>query len=255
MVDVLDAFDLKQDVPAHVCFVGGGGKTTTMFYLAHELKSRGLSVLVTTTTNIFYPDVGLCDEVIMDPTPFLSLFKGVRPGTVTCLGSGVFGEMKKVKSISPDFLDRLFSEKIFDCILVEADGAKRKSIKASADYEPVIPKATTNVIGVVGMDVLGQPAKDDFVHRIEKFCEVTSLSSGDIITEKAVSNLIKHPNGMFKGAPIKAFKTVLLNKADTEKRREQGKTIAGLIKADSGISAVLTGSMEQAGIYNRFDVF
>ena len=105
------------------------------------------------------------------------------------------------------------------------------------------------------MDALGQPVKDETVHRIEKFCEITGLSSGEIITEKAVSNLIKHPEGLFKGSPKNALRTVLLNKADTEKRREQCKTITGFIRSDSGVSTVLTGSMEQDGIYYRFDAF
>jgi len=251
-VDVLDAFDIQLDEPAHISFVGGGGKTTTMFSLAHALKKSGLSVLVTTTTNIFYPDAGQCDEIIMDPSPSLSLFKGVRPGTVTCFGCGVFGEMKKVKSVDPDFLDLLFAENIFDHILVEADGAKRKPVKAPAEYEPVIPNSATRVIGIIGVDALGLFAEDVNVHRVERFCEITGIGRGETIDERVLSSLIEHPDGLFKGSPKKAVRTVILNKADTERLREQSKIIAGMVSPQAGVSSVISASMGQAGIYEIF---
>ena len=43
----------KGDV---VSLVGGGGKTATMYLLAHELAGQGRRVIVTTTTNIMPPD-------------------------------------------------------------------------------------------------------------------------------------------------------------------------------------------------------
>jgi len=249
LVDILDAFDINPERPSHISLVGGGGKTTAMFALAHELKKAGASVLVTTTTNIFYPEPGQCDVVFMEAAPSFSLFENVQPGTVTCLGGGVFGEMKKVKSISPEFLDGLFSEGIFDCMLNEADGAKRKAIKAPAEYEPVIPASATAVIGVIGMDVLGLPVKEENVHRVESFCEITGSVPGQIIDEMVVSRLVNHPQGLFKGAPASAARIVLLNKADTEVLCERGRTLAGCICPQTGISAVVSASMKQGRIH------
>ena len=47
------AFDLPHGITS---LVGGGGKTTLMLRLAHELAATGARVIVTTTTHIFPPD-------------------------------------------------------------------------------------------------------------------------------------------------------------------------------------------------------
>jgi len=248
-LDILDAFRIDSDRPEHITFVGGGGKTTTMFALAQALKQKGCTVLVTTTTNIFYPEPGQCDTVIMDASPTLGMFTGLSPSTVVCLGGGVFGDLNKVKSIAPDFLDALFAAKTFDHVLVEADGAKRKPIKAPAEYEPVVPLSATAAVGVIGMDVIGLPAEEKYVHRLEKFCEITGISEGADVDEKTIVNLIGHFNGLFKGVPEQAVKTVLLNKADTETVRKRCVTIADLIKAGPGVSAVVSASMNQSRVH------
>ncbi len=153
-----EALHIAPDTPAVVSFVGGGGKTTAMFRLAHELKALGKKVLVTTTTNIAEPEPGQCDMLMLEGCPDTALFTDVKPGMVVCLGGGLknAGEVCKVQSVDPAFIDELCAKRLFDFILVEADGAKRKPIKAPADYEPVIPKSTTAVIGVIGLDCLGK---------------------------------------------------------------------------------------------------
>ncbi len=251
-MDILEAFRIDYDRPEHVTLVGGGGKTTAMFAMAQALKQKGCKVLVTTTTNIFYPEAGQCDTVIMDSSPTLGMFTGLSSSTVVCLGGGVFGDINKVKSIDPDFLDALFAAKKFDHILVEADGAKRKPIKAPAEYEPVVPLSATAAIGVVGMDVLGLPAEEKYVHRLDKFCELTGISEGADVDEKTIVNLIKHCNGLFKGVPANTVKTVLLNKADTETVRKRCATIADLMKAEPGVSAVVSASMDQPRVYECY---
>ncbi len=252
-VDISVALGIMIGKSEMISFVGGGGKTTTMFTLARELKLKGAAVLVTTTTNIFYPESGQCDRVIMDSSPTLDMFGEVQPGTVVCLGGGVFGELNKVKSIDSDFLDKLFAAGIFDYILVEADGAKRKPIKASAEYEPVIPGLTTAVVGVIGMDALDMPAEDKYVHRVDIFCEITGVSPGEIIDEKAIVNLIEHCDGLFKHTPVNSAKIVLLNKADTEVFRSRSALIACLVNADAGVLTVIVASMHLAKIYTIFN--
>lgn len=251
-MDILEAFCIDYDCSEHITFVGGGGKTTAMFAIAQALKKKGCKVLVTTTTNIFYPEAGQCDTVIMDSSPTLGMFTGLSSSTVVCLGGGVFGDLNKVKSIAPDFLDALFTVKIFDHILVEADGAKRKPIKAPAEYEPVVPLSATSAIGVIGMDVLGLPAEERYVHRLDKFCEVAGISEGAEVDERTIVNLIKHGNGLFKGVPLATVKTVLLNKADTKTVRKRCAIIAGLMKPEPGVSAVVSASMDQPRVYECY---
>ena len=48
-----------------ISLVGGGGKTSLMFALAHELASAGEAVLTTTTTKIFEPSAAQTPHVIV----------------------------------------------------------------------------------------------------------------------------------------------------------------------------------------------
>ena len=64
-----EALDIDLTRNELICFVGAGGKTTSLFRLARELKRCGKSVLVTTTTAIYCPDEGDCDEVITGIPP------------------------------------------------------------------------------------------------------------------------------------------------------------------------------------------
>ena len=62
------------DLPTYplITIVGAGGKTTTMYTLASELAQRGKRVITTTTTQIFYPEPGETDALIVaTDTPIL----------------------------------------------------------------------------------------------------------------------------------------------------------------------------------------
>ena len=56
--DAAEALGIDPAQAAQYSLVGGGGKTTAMFRLAHELKALGKKVLVTTTTNIAHARAG-----------------------------------------------------------------------------------------------------------------------------------------------------------------------------------------------------
>jgi probable selenium-dependent hydroxylase accessory protein YqeC len=221
------ALGLDPAAAGVISLVGGGGKTTAMFMLARELKALGKKVLVTTTTNIGVPEPGECDILLLEGFKDFEQLAALPAATITCLGSGLIdGEICKVKSIAPETVDCLQAEGIFDCILVEADGAKRKPIKAPADYEPVIPSSTTLVIGVIGLDALGQPIDESIVHRSEIFCSCTCKKPGDLSDSDCIIRLILAPKGLFKNASSASGKVVLLNKADSAEQQDEAAGIA-----------------------------
>lgn len=229
-MNIIDAFDIEPSQHELICLVGAGGKTTTMFALAQELKSRGKSVLVTTTTNIFYPSATECDEVIIDGSGGNGILKYAQPGKIIGLGSDIVKE-RKLGGIDRHCIDRLSAEKQFDCILVECDGAKHKPIKAPAAYEPVVPATATRAIGVIGLDAVGSPIEDACVHRLEQFCDVVQRRPGEIIDEQAVVELIVSAQGLFKGVPDGCKKYVLLNKAEDARRKASaGNILISLLK-------------------------
>lgn len=201
-----------------ICLVGSGGKTSTMFRLARELSSKGKRVLATTTTAIYYPERNQYDEILVSKEEDLDLFDNRSSGCITVLGRSLSYE-GKLLGVNPEFLDALFLKGIFDYIIVEGDGSKRRPIKAPAEHEPVIPSCTTKVLGLIGLDSIGKKVCIENVHRVEFFCSALGCCEGDIIDAYMISKLISHEAGLFKAVPSLAERYVILNKADGEKER------------------------------------
>ncbi len=252
-MNFVKGLNLNTDVAEMVCFVGGGGKTTAIFRLARELKQLGKRVLVTTTTNMFLPADDEYDVLVLSALQNERVLGSCREGRIVYLGGGVIADTLKIKSVAPGFLDFLFHAEYFDTILVEADGAKRKPIKAPAEYEPVYPAATTLAIGCIGLDALGQPVEERFVHREHIFRQVTSSRPGDTIDAHTVSRLIESAEGLFKGAPEAARRHVLLNKADNEQHRLNAESVVQALK-QSAVQryAVSVASAAEGKVYGRY---
>jgi probable selenium-dependent hydroxylase accessory protein YqeC len=249
-VNIVTAFEINLNLPELVCFIGAGGKTTTMFALAQALKSLHKRILVTTTTNIFCPEKHECDAVIVNDEPDPENFHTVTDGTITALGSGIVNG-GKLAGVSKAFIDKLHQKNLFECILVECDGSKNRPIKAAAHYEPVVPANTTKTIGVIGLDAVGKPIAEQYVHRPELFCAVVNRCMGEIIDSEAVVNLIVSPQGLFKGVPAGCAKYVLLNKADNAQLKENaGAILTGLLKRDAvPVDCCIIGSLAKGRIY------
>jgi len=249
-VNIATAFDIDLSLPELVCFVGAGGKTTTMFALAQALKSLNKRILVTTTTNIFYPEKHECDAVIVNDEPDSEIFHSVTNGTITVLGSDIVNG-GKLTGVNKTVIDKLHQEKLFDCILVECDGSRRRPIKAPAHYEPTVPDKATRTIGVIGLDAVGKPIAEEYVHRPELFCAVVNRCRGEIIDAEAVVKLIVSPQGLFKGVTEGCAKYVLLNKADNAQLKENaGAILTGLLKRDAvPVVCCIIGSLAKGRIY------
>jgi probable selenium-dependent hydroxylase accessory protein YqeC len=199
-----------------IAFVGAGGKTSALFRLARALQGQGRRVLITTTTHLLDPRG--------EPTrPAFDLV--LRPEMEAPIGSAPLPEARagltvllsreaeppgKMKGIHPSWIPALRSK--WELILVEADGSKRLPVKAPAPYEPVLPPGTDLVVGVVGLDCLGQPMDSRSVHRPERFGAITGCAPGAPILWEHLVALAGHPEGLFKQAP--GARVLLFNKAD-----------------------------------------
>ena len=210
-VSLRQAFDIHRGEV--ISLVGGGGKTTLMFALAHELEAAGENVVTTTTTRILEPAA-------------VETFLIVEPDEERLL-SRVSAELKnhrhltlaafktpdgKLKGISPALVDKLV--RTVPYILVEADGAARKPLKAPNATEPVIPESTSLVIAVVGMDALGCRLTEENVFRPEIVSRLTGLAQGGTVTADTIATLITHAEGITKGSPSHARIIPLINKID-----------------------------------------
>ena len=68
---------------------------------------------------------------------------------------------------------------------------------------------------LAGLSALGKPLTAEWVHRPERFAELTDLEPGAEITPQAINRLLLHPQGGLKRIPPGARRLVLFNQADT----------------------------------------
>ena len=213
-----------------IAVVGAGGKTTLGNHIGRSLAGMERRVLFTTTTKIMRPSdtplfLGLADNIRI-LGPFMTAAKGV-------LSNG------KLEGYSPTDITAIAKLGLFDDIIVEADGSARRPVKAPNETEPVYPPSVDLIIGVIGLDCLGQPVDDQHVHRAALFPRVTGAALGERITPQHLIRLIGHPEGLFRHAPAAAAKVVFLNKYDTMDK--EARLQAGDVIRQSPYPVMLTG--------------
>lgn len=222
-----------------ISFVGGGGKSTSINAFAKEFKNIGKKVLITTTTKILYYEHKDNDYLILG-----NLSKKFNPsGSITVLGDSVKGG--KIQGLSPNQLEDINKRKIFDIILIEADGANNKPIKAPGEHEPVVPNFTTMTIGLIGLDCLGKPLDEDNVHRPEVLSKLLEVDYSHKINDENIVKLALHKDGLFKGGY--GEKVIFLNKADSEDRLLLGKEIRRRLY-NSGFNNVYITNMKNTNM-------
>jgi len=211
-----------------VSLVGSGGKTTLMFHLAREFAAAGDSVLTTTTTKICRPPQhqSACVVTAGAEEPLFTQLNDLCTEHlhITAAAGHVAGH-KKLIGFNPDVISTIHKANLFRWIIVEADGSRRRPLKAPADHEPVIPDCTKWIIGVLGLSGVGKPLTEEWVYRHDLFAQITRLPSGDDITEAAVCEVLISGKGIFKDAPVDAVRLVFLNQADLPQTRVAGQKI------------------------------
>jgi probable selenium-dependent hydroxylase accessory protein YqeC/molybdenum cofactor cytidylyltransferase len=240
---IYKGFNIEENKKELICFVGGGGKTTAMFKLAKELRKLGKSVLVTTTTAIFYPDKKDYDRIVVTKDKFLGALEGLVNKEITVLGREVTEE-SKLLGVDKDFVEEIYLSNLFDYILVEGDGSKGRPVKAPAEHEPVIPESTTKVIGVIGLDCIGKKIGEEYVHRPELFIKITESKTENIINVENLLKLIKSESGIFKSVPKKCERILVLNKVEGKEREKAALSILDkIIEEGINIDCFIAGSL------------
>ncbi len=244
-----------------ISLVGAGGKTTLMFLLAKELVSMGRKVITTTTTKIFEPSSEETNLIFIekDETRMKEWVKNNLHLYHHLTVAQERLEAGKLKGVSQSLVNDLWNLNTIDVILIEADGAAGRPLKAPEEREPVIPSETTLVIAILGIDGMGVKLNEENAFRAEQISKITGIPIGEKITEEAMSDLITHPEGIFKGAPFSSRVIVFLNKVDIpeglikakqlaekiiEKRHPQiERIVLGQLKASPKIMGVIFQSM------------
>lgn len=229
-----------------ISFVGAGGKTSLMFRLAHELSRQGAAVLSTTTTKIYMPNrkqsaiVVICESVRDFAIGAREILK--RNSHISA-GRCLIPLQNKLKGFQPETIDAFWRSGVFRWIVVEADGAAGKPVKAPAVQEPVIPQSTKWVIGIIGLEAVGKPLTQRWAFRPQLVSKITGLALGSVITESAIAEVFVNDKGIMKGIPVHAKRFAFLNQAESQERLEAGRRIAKMIISNktAGFAGVLIG--------------
>lgn len=232
-----------------ICLTGAGGKTTLMFRLAHELYLMGKKVITTTTTKIKKPSEEEAPHLYVSTDEkeierLVSLHLQTDRHLTLAAENIMDG---KLRGISPDFADFLWSLYDIDYLIIEADGAAGRPIKAPREQEPVLPKRTTLVIALLGLDGIGKELNDQNVFQTSLVSKLTGILENEKITEEGMARLFIHPQGLFKGTPPSARRIAFLNKMDVLEEMTPAHDLARVIFEKGGleIDRVVLGQVKR----------
>jgi len=245
----------KGDV---VALVGAGGKTTLMLTLGEELAASGYVTAMTTTTKMDMVKVQQNLDIIIedDLNKVETILKNRLLSLSTqpkALNSILISSKytNKLIGVDPSWISRI--GKITDIVIIEADGAAKRSFKAPLNHEPVIPPCTDIVITIVGVDIVGRPLTAKYVHRPERVAQLTGLKLGENVDCQTISKVLMHPDGSTRGKPVNASRIYILNKVDNYRRTLIAREIAQKLLISGADKVILTSFTKEPNIVEVID--
>ena len=170
-------------MPAARCVsvIGSGGKTALLRHLSEKLDG---TVILTTSTRIYpFPGVPLAASGKLDEVRSrLASHRVVCAGTPQSTG--------KLAAPEIPFEDLL---SVADRVLIEADGAAGRPLKAHRPWEPVIPACTGLTVCVVGASGLGKPVSEA-CHCPELFAELAGTTPDAPVNIEHVARVLNREN-------------------------------------------------------------
>ncbi len=192
---LIESFDIERDV---VALVGAGGKTTLAFAIAEEVRRSGARAIITTTTRLGADETGGLEVV----PPDVDRIRAALAASGSCLVVGARDD-HKVTGVSPQWVDTIWRTRIADVIIVEADGARRRKVKAPGPHEPVVPGGATLVIAVMAARAIGGVITE-VAHRPELVASIVAAGSSDRLTPDGAARLLGSSRGGRKSVPPQA---------------------------------------------------
>lgn len=192
-----------------IALIGGGGKTTLLHKLASELSKTYPNVLQTSLTKTAFYKTDA--PVILNNSSFEKInFLKNKNNPLFVIGEKLSDD--KLKGISETDLDII--RKYFNVTIFECDGARNKPLKAHTHHDPIVPKFTTNVIIIVGAEVINTKISDGLVHRPELFCDLWNVSSDTNLDIDFIVKVVSSKKGYLTKISHDVNITYFVNKAD-----------------------------------------
>jgi probable selenium-dependent hydroxylase accessory protein YqeC len=188
-------FDVLNAREGMVCFVGAGGKKTTMYRIAESHPGR---VAITATAHIeYFPrryrDVSVVAE---DRALYERIMALGSSRTVAFAKSSAMPG--RHAGLSEEELVQVWEDGRFDVCLVKADGARGRLVKAPAEHEPPVPRFATTIVPIVSARVIGMPLSEKIAHRPERLAVVMNLAAGETITPHHIARWLASEAGALK---------------------------------------------------------
>lgn len=217
--------DLLGVRPGVTAVIGGGGKTTLLRSLGGELAAEGKRVLLCTTTKMLpFPDL----PCALTGAELEALRRKHR---LLCAGTLLPDTGKLAAPETP--MAQLAAR--FDYMLVEADGAARRPLKAHAPHEPVIPAEANQTICVVGASGFGQPIVQA-AHRPERYAALAGVPETAEATPETEAAVLR----------AEALHTrIYVNQVETLWELADAKALAALLECP-----VLAGSLQRGEYFS-----
>jgi probable selenium-dependent hydroxylase accessory protein YqeC len=153
----------------------------------------------------------------------------------------------KLFGLQPDIPALLLSQGMADAVIVEADGARHRLIKAPAEYEPVVSPETNIALLLMSAQAINRPLSEEIAHRPERIAAITGIATGDKLTPGALAQLITSEQGALKSIPSMA-KTYLLVTHAAAEHHQALRELARLVRRSEHITGMLYS--EQPGAWD-----
>lgn len=190
-----------------IALVGAGGKTSLAYALARELTNDGEFIAFTKTTNVTANTFRRDAQLIVEPDAedMRRELRRARQSGQRLVGLATgYIRADLLRGLSPSEVTDLIGAGTVDRMIVEADGARRRVIKAPSEREPNLPADTDTLVAVVSADAMGRPLDEETAHRPVLVSEIAGLEMGAAIGPTHVARLLTSPAGGGKCRPAGA---------------------------------------------------
>ncbi|MBP2626150.1 MAG: hypothetical protein H6Q68_861 [Firmicutes bacterium] len=236
--------------PRVVTIIGGGGKTSLMYYLLTMLKDMGYNAVGTTTTKLSSKQLsGNCFVQIPSVEggyKAIEEAKDIQDHVTLVSGedSKVPGKMVGIPGEWIDQLATIYRDVVF---VVEGDGSAGKPLKGHLEHEPVIPSSSSLVIPVIGIDSMRVQLNLQSTHRPERICELTGAIFDSLVTTEIITKLLFHPQGYLRNCGEHNVIVPFINKVESVIEHQQAEELAQQILTSKHpqVGGVIVGSLIQ----------
>ncbi|EMA58556.1 selenium cofactor biosynthesis protein YqeC [Halorubrum kocurii] len=242
MTDVVDALDAGAGM---TCLVGAGGKKTTLYALADRLDRAVLTATV--RIPIFDREVA---AVRVAEDPIAALAEPANRGAEDAFPLGLVPERERddrYRGYDPAVVDEIGAAHDGP-VLVKADGARTRRLKAPNEREPQVPASADRVVPVASAGAVGEPLTAETVHRPERVASIADAAVGDPITPELVGRVLAHERGGLKGIPDGATPIPLVNAVDDADDEAAGREIARVVHERAAVPRVVLARMIEGEI-------